>query len=199
MRAKTKNSFPSLTKWIGFNNSSEYKLIGLAYIAGFIVRELVAKLDCSKCCESMIEPDRSKWYLSLISTKDNGGLTYPSQDIVQIVTVCEKYFKRYVSGDDYTSINSSKNLRVRLTNSIVKELSTTRPGKILFQDLLEHDVHTHNPCEDLHSTQIMKGVIQLYLRTRLYRYGQDHTRRVIKAKSIGKRQQMNKLKLFAGI
>jgi hypothetical protein len=36
----------------------------------------------------------------------------------------------------------------------------------------------------------MKAVIHLYLRTRLFRYGQDYTRNVIRAESLGKRQYL---------
>ena len=177
---------------------SENKRVALAYIGGFIIRKLMKSLDCAVCCEAMIASDTTKKHLSLIAIKDNGGLIYPSEDIVKILCVSEKYFKEYVSGDNFT-INASKKLHGKLSNAIITELSTTRPGQVLFSTLLHHDIDTHNPSEDLHSTQIMKAVISLYLHTRLFRYGQEYTQVVLRANSLGKRQQMNKLKLFAGL
>ena len=60
-------------------------------------------------------------------------------------------------------------------------------------------INTDNPSQDFHSTQIMKGVIALYLRIRLFRYGEEYTLNVIQAGSLGKRQHLNKQKLFAGL
>ncbi len=145
----------------------------------------------------MIESDRKKKHLSLIAMQDNGGLIYPSEDVVKILAVCGKYFKAYVRGDG-TGINPSKNLHAKLSNTILSELSITRPGQVLFSSLLQHDINTHNPGEDFHSTQIMKAVISMYLHTKLFRYGQEYTRNVLRAGSLRKRQLMNK-QLFAGI
>ena len=58
----------------------------------------------------MIASDKEKHYLSLIAIKDNGGLLFPSEDIVRIV-VSEKYFKAVVTGIEGHEINASKNLR----------------------------------------------------------------------------------------
>ena len=122
-----------------------------AYIGGYIIRKLTAKLDCSDCCEAMIESDRTKKHLSLIAMKDNGGLIYLSEDVVKILVVCDKYFKGYVRGDG-TGINPSKLLHVNLSNTIVSELSITRPEQVLFSSFLQHDINTHNPGEYFHST-----------------------------------------------
>ena len=57
----------------------------LAYVAGSIVRRMSTAIDCSVCCNAMITTDRNKRHLSLISIKDNGGLVYPSDDIMTII------------------------------------------------------------------------------------------------------------------
>ena len=69
------------------DNVSEKKQKALAYMGGFIVRNLIKSVDCEECCVAMIASDKTKRELSLISMKDNGGLLYPSDDIVYIVTV----------------------------------------------------------------------------------------------------------------
>ena len=143
--------------------------------------------------------EKNKEYLSLIALKDNGGLVYPSEDVMRILRVSENAFKAIVSGADGTGINASKHLRQKITLTVIKELSITSPGKILFESTLQHDVESHVPGQDLHSTQIMKAVVKAFLDIRLPRYGQEYTKSVVKAGSEGKRQQLNKLILFKGL
>lgn len=140
------------------------------------------KISCEDCCDAMISADKSNSHLSLISIKDNGDLVYPSEEIVTIVVTCDKFFKRYVR-EKLNGINASRYLEPQLTNTIVNELSITRPGKILFSGLLEHDIESHLLTEDYHSTQIMEAVIS--------KYGQEYTSNVIMAHNVGKRQQLN--------
>ena len=178
---------------------SENKENILAYIGGFIVRRLSKSIDCISCCGAMLADDITKRNLSLISLKDNGGLIYPSEDVVAILIVCEKYFHCYVRGVEGNGINSSKKLHATLFRDIVRDLSTTRPDKILFSSLLQHDLDTHCISEDFHSTQIMKAIIKLYLKMRLLRYAQKYSQDVVSAGKLGKRQQLNKLVLFNGL
>ena len=180
------------------DNDSENKQSGLAYIGGWIVRNLVESLSCELCCDAMISSDKTKRYLSLIAMKDNGGLVYPSEDVVSIVTVCEKYFNAYVRGTG-EGMNASKKLRRSLTNVIIADLSLTRPCHVLFSSLLQHDIDTHFINEDFHSTQLMKAIVSEFLNMRLLRYAQEYTEDVVKRNVLGKRQQMNKLLLFSGL
>ena len=147
----------------------------------------------------MISNDRKKRYFSLIGIKDNGGLVYPSDDIVKIIVVCEKYFLMFVAGTSGQEINASKKMYAKLHHTIVTELSTTRPGKILFESLLQHDINTHTVREDFHSTQIMKSVVTSYLKIRLLRYAQEYTKSVVKKDVLGKRQELTKMMLFKGL
>ena len=172
----------------------------LAYIGGCLVRSLSKEIDCQTCCAALLTKDKRMHHLSLIALKDNGGLVYPSDDIVRIVKVCEKYFKVYVRGHGAKGINASRNLMGKLQLGIITELSQTRPDSILFKDLLQHDVDTHVATEDLHSTQIMKEVVSKFLKMRLLRYGQEFTQKMImQKKGFGKRQRLNKLTLFDGL
>ena len=63
----------------------------------------------------MIAGDKSKRYLTLISIKDNGGLVYPSKDIVKIDVTCDKFFKRYVQ--------NQRNLEAQLTNIVLYDIN----------------------------------------------------------------------------
>ena len=50
--------------------------------------------------------------------KDNGGLMFPSEDIVTIVVTCDTLFKRYVR--EVNGINASRSLEAQLTNAAKK-------------------------------------------------------------------------------
>ena len=102
----------------------------LAYIGGCLVRSLSKEIDCQTCCAALLTKDKRMHHLSLIALKDNGGLVYPSDDIVRIVKVCEKYFKVYVRGHGAKGINASRNLMGKLQLGIITELSQTRPDSI---------------------------------------------------------------------
>ena len=160
------------------------------------MRKLHRRIDCIKCNDAMVDVNLSNVH-SLISEKDRGGLIYPSRDIIFIVSISERFFKSYVSGEHFLNPKVSwlKRLRLKITNSIILELS----DKVLFKDMLEHDIESHEPFDDLHSTQIKKAVIFEFLNLRLYRYGQEYTKTVLMKGTIGKRQQLNQLLLFKGL
>ena len=184
---------------IDTSSISENKESILAYIAGSIVRRLIKRLECSECFESLLSDDFTNKNLSLIGLKDNGGLIYPSDDVITVVMVCEKHFHRRVLGITGKGINTSKHLSALLSRDIIRELSSTRPGKILFSSLLHHDIQTHCVNEDFHSTQIMKTIIKYYLDMRLLRYSQHYTQNVVLAGKLGKRQQLGRLVVLNGL
>ena len=63
-----------------------------------------------------------------------------------------------------------------------------------FRDLYEHDFDHEIESEDLHSSQIIKEIIDCYLDIRKFRYSQYYSEIVIKNKGkCGVRQQSNKL------
>ena len=113
------------------------------------------------------------------------------------MSISERFFKSYVSGEYFLNPKVSLLiiLRLKITNSIILELS----DKVLFKDMLEHDIEYHEPFEDLHSTQIKKAMIFDFLNLKLYRYEQEYTKTVLMKGTIGKRQQLNKLLLFKGL
>ena len=68
-----------------------------------------------------------------ISIKDNGGLIYPSEVILKILTICEKYFRTYVSGNDFLSINPTKHLRQKLTSLLSANFPLHDPDIFYFK------------------------------------------------------------------
>ena len=177
--------------------NSENKENILGHIGGYLVKKLQKIIDCNVCNNAMML-SRNKYYfnLSLVTQKDRGGLVYPSTDIVKILSIAERVFKSFVIGADNRNpgISSSKHLRLKMT--ILSELS----DKDMFTELFYHDLGYHNDIsEDFHSTQIQKAVIEEFLNTRLFRYGQEYSKYVLMKNCIGKRQQLNKFVLFKGL
>ena len=154
-------------------HSSENKKNILAYIGGYIVKKLQRTIDCNSCYNAMLSSNKSYFNLSLIQQKDRGGLIYPSNDVVTILSVAERVFKYYVVGADNLnpSISSCKNLQLKLISTVLLELS----DKLIFSELFRHDIDNHHDIsEDFHSTQITKAVIREFINLRLFRYGQEY-------------------------
>ena len=72
-------------------------------------------------------------------------------------------------------------------------------GTNIFQSLSNHDVENAFETEDLHSTQLVKKVIDFYLRIRFFRYGEHYTSVKIRKLKHGSRQQSNRLIIFQGL
>ena len=72
-------------------------------------------------------------------------------------------------------------------------------GLRLFDCLSDHDLENIFEVQDLHSTQLIKKVIDYYLQIRFFRYGQHYTSVMIKKCKHGMRQQANKMLIFKGL
>lgn len=53
------------------------------YISGFISHRLSTKIKCDICCNALFG-NKNDFMTSLISVRDKGGLTYPSDDVILI-------------------------------------------------------------------------------------------------------------------
>ena len=82
-----------------------------------------------------------------------------------------------------------------MRNKIVRELDSG-----VFKSLDIHDLEESEfGGNDLHSRQLIKGIINSFLDIRLFRYGQYFTEKTLKKNKAGIRQQSNKLVLFKGL
>ena len=103
---------------------------------------------------------------SLTRQKDNGGLPYPSSDVVKILWIAEYIFKQYLGDAPLKSSLASKTLRMKMKNAAMRE--------VLKNDIY-YSLRCHDPFQDLHSTQISKAIVNECLNIRLLRYGQTFT------------------------
>ena len=174
--------------------NSDLKIYNLAYIGGYIVRQLSKSLMCVSCSEALISSSEKHQYLSFIALKDNDGLVYPSTEVVKVISIAERVFRQFVSGTNPAElkISSDKKLHLKLLTKTVYEATIAD----IFHDLFAHDLnYATNLDEDLHSTQLIKAIASKYLSIRLLRYGESY---MIEKKEVGKRHETNKLLLFNG-
>lgn len=65
----------------------------LVYILGFLVRQVLRKLQCNMCCASLVKDTvPTSFYQSyhLLALKNNGGLVIPSEGTVRVVRAAEQ-------------------------------------------------------------------------------------------------------------
>ena len=106
------------TSW----NLSSYRNSIVAYIGGYIIRNLMKTISCTTCfLATLAEHKDISIDHNLIVLKDNGGLLYPSEDVLRILKTSESVFKTVVCSDG-VEIKIKKNLKIRLRNSVLRSL-----------------------------------------------------------------------------
>ena len=157
---------------------------------------MLKKISCVECGAALryfpSVTDHDHFYsrcplpsLSLISSKDRGGLVKPSTSVYRIVCFTESCIKSMIS-------TPSKLKKNAMLNSVNASLNNP------FPDLDQYDKENLVPLEDLHSTQLSKKIISTYIKIRLYAYEKQFNSELHK-KKIGLRQQSTKLLIFKGI
>eukprot|EP00795_Rhopilema_esculentum_P001042 gene1042-15371_t len=131
------------------------------YIAGFIVRRIIKKLDCSQCSEALIlncmseEHDYVTAPFSLfLDRKNNGGLIKVSFGVHKLITLCEKSFRERVKGTRKgdMKINSQVGLIRRMTNGVLRSQGENLSK--LFPSFSKH-AHEIDPTKQDLSTRIL--------------------------------------------
>ena len=168
-----------------FLSSCSEKIV--AYIAGFVVFKLKTSLHCETCIAALSDESGRDIHL-LIKLKSIGCLIFPSQDVIEICLVCEKFFRRNVL---YDACPSNKSLH-HLTQSVVQCFVS----KQFFPSLSEHMLD----CEPLdnHVVLLTKAVIEKYLQVRYFYAGKQYTARLREKQKTVSRQVNTKLVIFSG-
>ena len=179
--------------------TSLYQDSSIGYIGGFIVRSMLKHLSCKVCASALVQPARNVIHANSLLTlvKNNGGLYFPSDDVVKVLRICEFVFRSMVSGTDFRKpkITSEKNIKNKMVNLVMWDLMK----KSVFASLLKHDIDHDFAMEDMHSSQLCRVIAVKYLDIRLYNHGKYFTETVIRKGNIGVRQQSNKLVQFKGL
>jgi len=87
---------------INNNSLSHFSHEIIIYISGFVSHKLTSKIKCEICLLALIGK-KDNFLKTLISLKDNGGLVYPSNDVIDICVQTEKAMRTL-------GLNNLKNL-----------------------------------------------------------------------------------------
>ncbi|CAJ1085030.1 uncharacterized protein LOC117442808 [Xyrichtys novacula] len=129
----------------------------LVYIAGFVVRQILRKLSCDVCRESLVRdavPASFDENYHLLTLKNRGGLVIPSQGTVKVLRAAERVIRQ-----------ASTRQAPKLSNVtyIVREEVGTED---IFQ-LGEHIEETQFGIDNHHFT-LLSLVVSVFLKIRLH-------------------------------
>lgn len=211
MTPKDTQYVSSLVSGLESCSLSSYKEAILGYIAGFVVKKIINRITCTECARALLLKSKKSssvhdhnyshfqttTSLSLISLKNRGGLVLPSNGVTKIIFASERAFQVLIheTRSKKQKISSRRNLKTIMVHLINQELAE----KSLFPELNEHDVDHEAITEDLHSSQLIKQIIEKYINLRLSTYGKQYNKDILHKNKIGVRQQSTKLVLFQGI
>ncbi|CAB3242624.1 unnamed protein product [Arctia plantaginis] len=151
----------------------------VSYIAGYVVRYLLLKLDCTDCIQALVA-SKTQSHHSFIVFKDRGSLVYPSEDVVKICNTTESVVK--------SNIDAKKPID-RDPKSMVMKALKLFIGSDVFNVLYGHSFE-QEACSN-HLVHLLRAVIQKYVDIRVKYFLKSNMTET-------KRQLYNKLTLFKG-
>eukprot|EP00102_Acyrthosiphon_pisum_P024286 XP_016661496.1 PREDICTED: uncharacterized protein LOC107884274 [Acyrthosiphon pisum] len=185
---KSINSFILDHDYIGchsnysFSNFSKEVII---YISGFVVHKLTNVLKCDTNKDALCATDKECFLNSLITLKnkkgDNGGLIYPSNDVIDICSKTEKTLKQF----NYTDKAVNK---LKIQSEVLGHFLF---NSNVFKQLKTHSSETRNPLTD-HITLLIKSITSTYINLKINYNLKSHN----ETPSI--RMWYNKLTIFKG-
>lgn len=164
---------------------SEYRHKIIVYIAGFVVKKLIKKIKCPDCSNSLLNHSGILKHGDFLALRDLGGLKKPSDDVVSVCLLTEKYVREEVL------INHGKlpcgNAKVKIMSKVLK--STL--DKDYFRDLIPHSLESVFPDNHIHA--LIKAITDCFLNL-MFHHLCKLTNIRLKGQNI--RQKCNKLVLF---
>ncbi|KYN04403.1 THAP domain-containing protein 9 [Cyphomyrmex costatus] len=170
---------------------SYYQRNILYYIAGNVTNKFMQKFQCSYCHKIVVASSHSKdhnYYnfdSGFLDFVNRGKLKIPSKCIFETIIFCEKAFKTEIT----VGFNGNINFKNKITAAAIKQFMPLL--KTLFKP--DHPiVETSNLCEEI---KIIKFVVALYTKIRLYAYAKTNTLKYLGSKAT-LRQKLSKTILF---
>lgn len=157
----------------------------ISYIAGFVIRFLIKRINCEQCVDALTEVPINSYYHDLISIKNKGGLLYPLKDVIFTCETCEKLIRMALIESDSTLLHPKYNVNFFLT----KILRYFTENNRIFSKLQEHTLNQIGI--DNHIVHLIRIIATKYVKVRLqYMYKN--------ATDLGKsdRHHFNKIILF---
>jgi len=129
------------------------------YIAGFVVRRLLAKLKCTNCRQLLLAlPDELAG--AFLQLRDKGGLVKPAPNVTAVVRAAEKHIRFLVASDK--PAHSMARLGAKLEYSVMHSVLTNK--LFMFSD---HSVETSDGVNN-HELTLVRQIVRLYLDIRKF-------------------------------
>lgn len=151
--------------YIGVNSDyffSNFTKEIIIYISGFVVYKSTNILKCDVCKDALCATNRDCFLNSLIFLKnkggDNGGLIYPSEDVINICFITEKTLKN----NDFTKKAVNK---LKIQSEVLTHLYTSNVHST-FKSLKFHSRETRNTLTD-HITLLIKSITAIYINLKI--------------------------------
>lgn len=170
--------------YLGDPSLTEYAEEVIYHISGFVVKHLQRNMVCEDCLSALKGRKRN----SLTSTKDKGGLIYPSDDVYFICKLCEKILRKFFVYTHHSKINN-KDVHKMIRDVILHVMHSSNYQNI-FRCLNEHQLD-FSFFED-HKYLLIKSICEKYLKLRIHFVMKS----AVVEKSV--RNFYNKLVLFKG-
>jgi len=166
---------------------SRYVENAVAYIAGYVTRNLLKHLSCRICAVALTKEDTKcdRNQCHLIHVKDRGGLITPSTTTVAVCAEAERCFQRLKVSQPPSCPNFAETVMLCVTENVM-----TRQQAV-FPQLHNHMFDTEP--ENNHVIHLVKAVAQEYIKIRLYHWGKEYSNQITGPKV---RKSLSKLILF---
>lgn len=171
----------------------------LYYIAGYIVRRLLLKLDCESCHKELLlkmdDPAAMNLpsypvYSRFTHEKQRGGLVFPSCAVLKIIKATEVIFRQRVI-DTPKEIVFDKMIDLKIQSAVIHQLGTS-----MFSDSPAHYFDHRIGQEADHLSSLARNIISAYLNLRLKMYGKKYTSEVAHGNVTSTRHLLTKQILF---
>ena len=171
----------------------------LYYIAGFVVKSLLQKLECGNCKAELLlnESDARDVQIAnypvfakLTFFKQKKALTFPSVAVLKIVKATESIFRQRVI-EEQKGINYEKKLDLKIQSAVLDLL-----GPHVFRDSSEHYFQHSIGAESDHLSSLVRLTVKKYLSLRLKSYGKRFTEMVIHGNVPSVRHTLTKAIIF---
>ena len=161
----------------------------VCYIAGFVVRKAIGRLDCATCQEALVsrrEPADLTSIYHLLQMKDRGGLVTPSEGALKVILTAEEELRRRSARLD----SAQRAVQRRVLEIAVLDSIGADDVLCLGRHALDSQYGLDN-----HNSDLIRLLVRLFHQVRLHHQAKLHTARLQK-NSL--RQRFTKTVLFRG-
>ena len=189
----------SLMRYLDSELQNELTDNVLYYIAGFLVKSCLQKLECGNCKAELLLNESHAQYVQIANYpvfakltffKQKKALTFPSVAVIKIVKATEAIFRQRVI-EEQKGINYEKKLDQKIQSSVLDLL-----GPHIFRDSSEHYFQHSIGAEGDHLSSLVTLTVKMCLSLRLKSYGKRFTEMVIHGNVPSVRHTLMKAIIF---